>query len=142
MIAYLDLACPGCCAAWPGMRALAVRLGVRHFPLAAKHPRGPALHAAAEAAGLQGEGAFWGMWDSIYADHGHLDDPHLWERARLLDLDLERFDTDRRSTAVSERVRADFEAGIRAGVVTTPTAFAGGRLLSTDVATEIAAISG
>ena len=55
--------------------------------------------------------AFWGMWDSIYADQGHLDDPHLWERARLLDLDLTRFDDDRRSGAVAERVRADFESG-------------------------------
>ena len=64
------------------------------------------------------------MCDSIYADHGHLDDPHLWERARLLGLDLERFDADRRSGAVADRVRADFESGIRAGVIATPTAFA------------------
>lgn len=56
---------------------------------------------------------------------GNLDDPHLWERVRLLGLDLARFDADRRSQAVNERVRADFESGIHAGVAGTPTAFIG-----------------
>ena len=132
-IVYLDLACPHCAAAWPRLLDLGLRLCVRHFPVAAKRPRAPALHAAAEAAGMQRGEAFWGMWDSIYADHGHLDDPHLWERARLLDLDLTRFDDDRRSGAVAERVRADFDSGIRAGVTATPFAFANGERLSGDV---------
>ena len=80
-IVYLDLACPACAAAWGRIRRLGLRLCVRHFPLAAKRPRSPALHAAAEAAALQREDAFWAMVDSIYADQGRLDDPHLWERA-------------------------------------------------------------
>jgi protein-disulfide isomerase len=137
-ILYVDLACPQCAAAWARIRELRLRLCARHFPLAAKRPRSPALHAAAEAAALQDEGAFWAMVDSIYADHGHQDDPHLWERARGLGLDLERFDRDRRSDAVAARVRADFETGIRAGVVATPTAFAGGERLDGDVARQLA----
>jgi protein-disulfide isomerase len=132
-IVYLDLACPHCAAAWPRLRELELRLCVRHFPVAARRPRSPALHAAAEAAGIQHADAFWGMWDSIYADHGHLDDPHLWERARTLGLDLERFDADRRSGRVAERVRTDFESGIRAGVTATPTAFANGERISREV---------
>jgi protein-disulfide isomerase len=132
-IVYLDLACPHCAAAWPRLRELGLRLCVRHFPVAARRPRAPALHAAAEAAGIQRADAFWGMWDSIYADHGHLDDPHLWERARLLGLDLGRFEDDRRSERVAERVRADFETGIRAGVTATPTAFAHGERISREV---------
>jgi protein-disulfide isomerase len=47
-----------------------------------------------------------------------------------LGLDLERFDSDRRSEAVLASVRGDFESGIRAGVVTTPTLFAGGQKLA------------
>ncbi len=141
-ILYLDLACPQCAAAWPSVRELPLRLCVRHFPVAAKRPRALPLHAAAEAAGRQHTEAFWGMWDSIYADHGHLDDPHLWERARLLDLDLERFDADRRSGDVADRVRTDFESGIRAGVIATPTAFAGGERISDRVAERLAAVAG
>lgn len=63
------------------------------------------------------------MVDSIYADHGHQDDPHLWRRAEALELDLERFEADRRSAAVAERIRRDFESGIRAGVTGTPAVF-------------------
>jgi protein-disulfide isomerase len=141
-IAYLDLACPQCALAWGAIRGLPLRLCVRHFPVAAKRPRALALHAAAEAAGLQRADAFWGMWDSIYADHGHLDDPHLWERARLLALDLKRFDADRRSPELAERVRLAFEGGIRAGVGQTPTAFTGGERIADRVVerlTELAA---
>ena len=140
-IVYLDLACPQCAAAWPGIRELQLRLCVRHFPLAAKRPRSLALHAAAEAAALQRPDAFWDDVDSIYADHGRIDDPHLWERARLLDLDLERFDADRRSGTVADRVRHDFETGIRAGVTVTPTAFAAGRRVDGEIAVALAELA-
>jgi 2-hydroxychromene-2-carboxylate isomerase len=63
------------------------------------------------------------MHDSLFADQGRLEDPHLWERARTLGLDLERFDADRRSDVVLARVKRDFQSGVRAGVVTTPTVF-------------------
>ncbi len=38
-------------------------------------------------------------------------------------LDLQGFETDRRSAAVSARVQRDFESGLRAGVVETPALF-------------------
>jgi protein-disulfide isomerase len=103
---------------------LPARIVFRHFPLARKHPRAPALHAAAEAAGHQG--AFFEMVDSLYGDRGHVDDPHLWERAERLGLDLPRFDAERRSEAVGERIQRDFETGIRAGVAQTPMLFRDG----------------
>jgi protein-disulfide isomerase len=63
------------------------------------------------------------MHDSLLEDQAHLDQPHLWERAERLGLDLDRFERDRRSPEVEERVAHDFRTGIRAGVVTTPTQF-------------------
>ena len=69
------------------------------------------------------------MHDALFADQGRLEDPHLWARARALGLDVERFDADRRSDAVVARVKAGFRAGVRAGVVTTPTAFIDGEIL-------------
>jgi protein-disulfide isomerase len=120
---YADLGCPHCAAAWPEMAARPAALVFRHFPIASKHPRAPALHAAAEAAGLQGR--FFEMVDSIYADHARVDDPHLWERAERLGLELERFEAERRSPAVEARVRRDFESGIRAGITSTPAIFPG-----------------
>jgi protein-disulfide isomerase len=120
LIVYADLGCPHCAASWPAI-AERGRIVFRHFPVASKHPRAPTLHAAAEAAGRQG--AFFEMVDSIYADRGRVDDPHLWERAERFGLDLERFDADRRSEEVTARVKRDFESGIRAGVAGTPTIF-------------------
>jgi len=121
LIVYADLACPHCAAAWAELGERQARIVFRHFPVASKHPRAPALHAAAEAAGRQGR--FFELVDSLYADRGRVDDPHLWERAERLGLDLERFEADRRSEQVRERVRRDFESGIRAGVSGTPALF-------------------
>jgi protein-disulfide isomerase len=121
LIVYADLGCPHCASAWAEIKAREATVLFRHFPVASKHPRAPTLHAAAEAAGLQSH--FFEMVDSLYADRGHVDDPHLWQRAEELGLDLERFESDRRSDAVAARVRRDFESGIRAGVTGTPAIF-------------------
>ena len=121
MIEYADLECPYCARAHLLLKKMEVTRVFRHFPVASKHPRARALAAAAEAAGRQGR--FWEMHDSLLEDQGHLDDPHLWERARRLGLDLERFEADRRAEDVAERVERDFRSGIRAGVATTPTQF-------------------
>jgi protein-disulfide isomerase len=122
LIVYADLGCPHCASAWLKIGEREATIVFRHFPVASKHPRSPALHGAAEAAGLQGR--FFEMVDSLYGDRGHVDDPHLWRRAERLGLDLDRFEVDRRSDAVAARVRRDFESGIRAGVTGTPAIFA------------------
>jgi len=131
VIVYADFGCPYCAVSWARLREVSLRLCFRHFPMASKHPRAPALHAAAEAAGVQG--AFWEMCDSLYADRGRVDDPHLWERAERFGLDLERFNSDRRCDAVRARIARDFSSGIRAGVGGTPTAFVDGNPLRGDL---------
>jgi protein-disulfide isomerase len=138
-VVYMDLACPRCAGSWARMRTLELSLCFRHFPMAAKHPRSPALHAAVEAAGAQGR--FWEMCDSLYAERGRVDDPHLWERAQRFGIDLERFRAEARSDAVAQRVRRDFESGVRAGVAGTPTAFEGGRRIDGEVEAELARIA-
>jgi protein-disulfide isomerase len=110
------------------LRPLPLRVAFRHFPVRGSHPRALAAACAAEAAALQG--AFWAMHDALFDDQGRLEDPHLWARAEQLGLDVERFDADRRSDAVRNRVREHFHGGVRAGVVTTPTVFADGRTYS------------
>jgi protein-disulfide isomerase len=121
IVVYADLGCPRCAADWPRLRERPGRLVFRHFPVAGKHPRSPALHAAAEAAGRQGR--FFEMVDSLYADRGRVDDPHLWERAERFGLDLDRFEADRRSAEIQARIHRDFESGIRAGAAGTPAVF-------------------
>ena len=129
-IVYADLCCPHCAAVWPRLAALDAKLVFRHFPVVAKHPRSPALHAAAEAAGAQG--AFFEMVDSLLADRSRVDDPHLWERARTLGLDLGRFEAERRSEETIARVRRDTESGLAAGVADTLAIFRDGFAIDLD----------
>jgi protein-disulfide isomerase len=124
VVVYADFECPYCAAFALKLARVRLRVGFRHFPVRSSHPRAWAAACAAEASELQGR--FWEMHDLLFADQGRLEDPHLWERARSLGLDLERFDADRRSASVRARVRRDFESGVRGGIVTTPTLVVGG----------------
>jgi protein-disulfide isomerase len=124
LIEYADFECPYCASLTVRLAGRRVRRVFRHFPVRSSHPRAWPAACAAEAASLQGR--FWEMHDLLFADQSRLEDPHLWKRAATLELDVERFDADRRSDAVIARVRSDFQSGVRAGVVTTPTLFADG----------------
>ena len=120
VIVYGDYECPFCAALELRLRTLPVRVAFRHFPIRSSHPRAQPAACAAEAAAEQG--AFWPMHDSLFDDQGRLEDPHLWDRAERLGLDVARFDADRRSDRIAQRVRA--------GVATTPTVFVDGERYS------------
>jgi protein-disulfide isomerase len=126
VVVYGDYECPFCAALELRLAALPLQVAFRHFPVRGSHPRAFPAACAAEAAARQD--AFWPMHDALFADQARLEDPHLWARAERLGLDVERFEADRRSESVAERVRADFKGGVRAGVPTTPTIFHAGRL--------------
>lgn len=127
VIFYGDYTCPRCALAHARLSAAPLRVVFRHFAIAAKHPRAQPLACAAEAAALQGR--FWEFHDALFADPGRTDDPHLWSHAGALGLDLERFERDRRSDAVAQRVHTQTRAGMRAGIAVTPTLIAGGTIL-------------
>ena len=118
VVMYADFTCPRCAVAAQRLQAEGARVVFRHFALKTRHPRAVALAHAAEAAATQG--AFWPFHDLLFADQGHIDDPHLWTRCETLGLDVGRFETDRRSEAVAERVRRDLREGMRAGITSTP----------------------
>ena len=122
MIVYADLGCPRCAGAWARDRGLPRRLVLPPLP---GRQQAPALAGPARRrrGGGGSRAGFCAMVDSLYADRGHVDDPHLWERAERLGLDLDRFERDRRSTgwprgcgATSSRASAPASRG-------TPAAF-------------------
>jgi protein-disulfide isomerase len=123
VIEYADLECPYCAKAHLLLEDLPVRRVFRHFPVVSKHPRARVLAQAAEAAALQGR--FWELHDSLYADQGRLDPPHLWDRAERLGLDLDRFEGDRRGEEAARRVKRDVHDALRAGATATPTVWIG-----------------
>jgi protein-disulfide isomerase len=131
VVEYADFECPFCAVVGLKLAVLPLRRVFRHFPVSSSHPRAWPAACAAEAAGLQGR--FWEMHDALLGDQARLEDPHLWARATALGLDLDQFEADRRSPEVIARVKRDFRSGVRAGVVTTPTLFAAGKLLAGNV---------
>ena len=121
VVFYADLSCPRCAVEHQRLQSEDARVVFRHLALKARHPRALALAHAAEAAAAQD--GFWAFADATYADQGRLEDPHLWDRARELGLDVERFDADRRSNAVAARVQRDVRDALRAGATGTPALF-------------------
>ena len=126
VIVFADFTCPRCAVTAQRLREAPLQVCFRHFALRARHPRALATALAAEAAGRQG--AFWAFHDALYADQGHLDDPHLWARCARLGLDVQRFDADRRDPATLTRVERDIGQALRAGAATTPALLVGGVL--------------
>ncbi len=125
VVIYADFTCPYCALAHERLSRRPVRRVFRHLALKAKHPRAIAVARASEAAALQR--AFWDFHDAVYADQGRIDDPHLWAIVERLGLDLDRFEADRRSDAVAERVERDTREAVLAGAMTTPTLFREGK---------------
>ena len=102
-----------------------VRFAFRHFPLTEIHPHAPAASTAAEAAALQGR--FWEMHDLLFHRQQALEDDDLRRYAGELGLDLARFDCDRSSEVVLERIERDVRSGLASGEVQgTPTLFVDG----------------
>jgi len=105
-----------------------VRVVFKHLPLKSIHPQAGPAATAAEAA--HGQGKFWEMHDLIFANQGQLGDAKYQEWARQLGLDMDRFDKDLKSPAVSQRIDADSQEAAKLGVSGTPAFFVNGRYLS------------
>jgi protein-disulfide isomerase len=102
-----------------------IRFAFRYFPLAEIHPHAFAAAAAAEAAARQGR--FWDMHDLLFHRQQALTDSDLRRYAADLGLNAVRFDDDRASVAVVERIRRDVDSGRASGqVLGTPTLFIDG----------------
>ena len=131
LLEYGDYECPYSRAAYRSVQHVADQIQFqfvfRHFPLMSIHPHAFDSAAAAEAASLQGQ--FWEMHDWLYSHQKTLADDNLREAARELGLDLERFNEDRASPAVLQRIQRDLVSGEETGEVRgTPTIFIDGAL--------------
>jgi protein-disulfide isomerase len=120
LLEYLDFQCPYCRTASGAIKAVVsgdlagkVTLRARHFPIREKHPRADATARAAEAAGRQG--GFWAMHDLLYENFD-----------AVTDEDVARFDADVVDPLLIAAIEDDREAGLAAGVTSTPGLFVDG----------------
>ncbi len=131
---YGDFQCPSCGHSAGIMKELEaqyhdqLRVIFYEFPLA-MHQHAMEAAMAAEAAGVQGK--FWEMHDLLYQYQA------VWSKvsdvsqffgsyAESIGLDVARFNADRQSPDIRQRVMSQGEAGTARGVKNTPTIFLNG----------------
>jgi formate-nitrite transporter family protein len=131
VVQYGDYECPYCGQAYPIVKNLQDRLGLRlqfvfrNFPLKQMHPHALRAAEAAEAADAQGK--FWEMHDHLYEHQNALEDDDLRGYAEELRLDMNEFERDVfEEHRYQQRIGEDFKDGIHSGVNGTPTFFIDG----------------
>lgn len=102
-----------------------IRFVFRNNPFP-KHAWAQSAAAAAEAAGEQGK--FWEMHDILFEHQMNMEGPmfsnvEFDNFARELHLDVAKFDKDRMSDAIEERIKADLAAAAVGQLESTPTFF-------------------
>lgn len=131
LVMYGDFQCPYCVASVSILRRVRERLdgrlrfAFRHMPLPA-HPDADNAAQAAEAAAAQG--AFWPMYDALYAARGRLSIDDLARHAAAVGLDGERVRREVLEGVHAERVARDVRSARAAGITGTPAFFVNGVL--------------
>ena len=130
LVEYGDYECPDCGRLYVILRDLQkdtasrLRIVFRHYPRSGVHHHAQQAAEAAEAAGAQGR--FWEMHTLLFERQQALRTKDLIRYAEELTLDVEQFRNELKNETHSERVRADFIAGVQNGVYGTPGLFLNG----------------
>ena len=103
-----------------------VKLVFKNFPIR-NHKY--AVKAAVAALAAEPQGKFWEFHDMLFKNYNRLNDQKIQEIVNLLGLDKTKFEEQQKNPAVKERVRQDYQEGIRVGVKGTPTIFINGKKL-------------
>jgi len=131
LVEYGDYQCPYCGEAYPIVKRLQELLGnhlrfvFRNFPIAELHPN--AIGAAVTAEFAAAHGRFWPVHDAIYENQERLGLPLYEELMSGQGLSPDELRAALESGAYEERIRNDFQGGVRSGVNGTPSFFINGQ---------------
>ena len=140
---YADYQCPGCASINPRVNKVIEQLDgklavvYRSF-LLSYHQNGTAAASAAEAAGLQG---YWKAYaDKLFAEQSEWEYASASDRTALFDKyftevtdgkgDVDKFNEDMASEAVSKKISFDLGIGKRIDVGGTPAFYIDGQLIN------------
>jgi protein-disulfide isomerase len=123
LIEFSDFQCPYCAKAQTTLKEFMskhkekVTFVFKHFPLTNIHPE--AMPAAKAAWAAQQQDKFWGYHDLLFASQNKLSENLYLEIAEKLQLDIEKFNDDRKK-AEAEIVK-DINLAEMIGINSTPT---------------------
>ena len=103
-----------------------VKLVYKNFPLR-NHKF--SMQAAIAALAAEKQGKFWEFHDLLFKDYNRLNEETINEIAQKLNLNMEKFEKDRKDPQIVAMINRDIDEGNQAGVRGTPTVFINGRLL-------------
>lgn len=135
LVEYGDYQCPYCGAAYPLVKQVQEQFGAglrfvfRNFPLTQAHPLAHMAAELAEAAATLGK--FWPMHDWIYENQEQwsaLGAEALLTGITVLKLDVPALEAALKQPQIDQRIKSDFNSGVRSGVNGTPSFFINGRL--------------
>ena len=129
---YSDFQCPACASYYELVKMINKEFGdkiafvYRHFPLKNIHANAEIAALSAEAAGRQNK--FWEMHDMIFENQKNWEGEKNAKEifigyAEELGLNSEQFKNDLDSKELKDKVEADYQSGVKAGVNHTPTFF-------------------
>lgn len=133
LVEFSDFQCPACKAFAPYVEQIIennkenISLTYRNYPLP-QHEFAEKAAFAAEAAGRQGK--FWEFHDKLFQNQDKLSDQLLVDLAKELQLDETKFNQDRQSNEVKDKINKDKAAGNLFGVNATPTFYLNGKKLT------------
>ena len=152
LIEYGDFQCPYCGQAYPGLKSVledyseVVTFAFRNFPITSIHPNARAAAAAAEAAGLQGNDAYWNMHDLIYNNQSQWESLGGTERSKQfanyaerigIDVDAYTKALEEKNDDINQKIAFDMALATEQDVDSTPTLFLNGEKLDNSVTQDL-----
>lgn len=124
LIEFSDFQCPYCAEAHKTLKQFMtkheneVKLVYKHFPLIPIHPQ--AMPAALAAFAAKEQGKFWEYQDALFSQQNKLGEELYVAIAKNLNLDLEKFNSDRISENANSAVFSDLRLAEGLGLSGTP----------------------
>lgn len=134
LVEFSDFQCPFCAKANETLKQFMAKYGDRvtltykHLPLTSIHPE--ALPAARASWAAAQQGKFWEFHDALFANQRRLGDALYRETAKLLGLDLPKFERDRTSQAADAAIAQDLAMAETLGIDGTPFFIMNGEVLA------------
>ncbi|GAC1458856.1 MAG: thioredoxin domain-containing protein [Chamaesiphon sp.] len=132
LIEFSDFQCSYCAQAHKTVKQFLashdeVKLAYKHFPLINVHPEAMPSALSAWAAGQQGK--FWQYHDALFNNQNKLGETFYVNTAKKLNLDLEKWNSDRLSNTARDAIVQDIKLGIKLGVSSTPFFILNGQII-------------